>query len=195
MTSHGVHELHVHLLAAVPNASYLEVHGFATERFVRQPPLLESGAALPPTAPATASSWTPPLWSPSATPDPAAIAAPMPVPGEISELREELFYGQAGPRDQTAQRSACNLSMVRRFGTDSVAMWPCLGHDDAATALSCHLRTERTKRSYRLARCEEGIGPHQSCTYGRSATREIARTTSSAVAIVARASALGFTGW
>jgi L-alanine-DL-glutamate epimerase-like enolase superfamily enzyme len=28
VTSHGVHDLHVHLLAAVPNASYLEVHGF-----------------------------------------------------------------------------------------------------------------------------------------------------------------------
>ena len=51
VTSHGVHELHVHLLAAVPNASYLEVHGFATERFARQPPLLESGAALPPDRP------------------------------------------------------------------------------------------------------------------------------------------------
>ena len=51
VTSHGVHELHVHLLAAVPNASFLEVHGFATERFVREPPRLECGAALPPDRP------------------------------------------------------------------------------------------------------------------------------------------------
>ena len=51
VTSHGVHELHVHLLAAVPNASFLEVHGFATERFVRQPPRLECGFALPPDRP------------------------------------------------------------------------------------------------------------------------------------------------
>ena len=51
VTSHGVHELHVHLLAAVPNASFLEVHGFATERFVHQPPRLEGGAALPPDRP------------------------------------------------------------------------------------------------------------------------------------------------
>ena len=51
VTSHGVHELHVHLLAAVPNASDLEVYGFATECFVRQPPLLECGAALPPDRP------------------------------------------------------------------------------------------------------------------------------------------------
>ena len=27
VTTHGVHDLHVHLLAAVPNASYLEAHG------------------------------------------------------------------------------------------------------------------------------------------------------------------------
>ena len=51
VTSHGVHELHVHLLAAVPNASYLEVHGFATERFVRQPPRFDAGACLPPDRP------------------------------------------------------------------------------------------------------------------------------------------------
>ena len=41
----------MHLLAAVPNASDLEGHGFATECFVRQPPLLECGAALPPDRP------------------------------------------------------------------------------------------------------------------------------------------------
>ena len=51
VTSHGVHELHVHLLAAVPNASYLEIHGFATERFVRQPPRFVAGAAIPPDRP------------------------------------------------------------------------------------------------------------------------------------------------
>ena len=51
VTSHGVHELHVHLLAAVPNASYLEVHGFATERFVRQPPRFDAGSCIPPDRP------------------------------------------------------------------------------------------------------------------------------------------------
>ena len=51
VTSHGVHELHVHLLAVVPNASYLEVHGFATERFVRQPPRFDAGACIPPDRP------------------------------------------------------------------------------------------------------------------------------------------------
>ena len=33
VTSHGVHEIHLHLLAAIPNASYLEVHSFGLERF------------------------------------------------------------------------------------------------------------------------------------------------------------------
>ena len=46
VTSHGVHELHLHLLAAVPNASYLEVHGFGLERFMKNPPQLEDGIML-----------------------------------------------------------------------------------------------------------------------------------------------------
>ena len=37
VTSHGVHDLHVHLLAAVPNRSYLEAHGFGLERFIEHP--------------------------------------------------------------------------------------------------------------------------------------------------------------
>ena len=37
VTTHGVHDLHVSLLAAVPNASYLEVHGFGLERFIEEP--------------------------------------------------------------------------------------------------------------------------------------------------------------
>jgi L-alanine-DL-glutamate epimerase-like enolase superfamily enzyme len=37
VTTHGVHDLHVHLLAAVPNASFLETHGFGLEAFIRHP--------------------------------------------------------------------------------------------------------------------------------------------------------------
>lgn len=48
VTSHGVHDLHVHLLAAVPNASYLEIHGFGLERFTKQPLHLEDGEAIAP---------------------------------------------------------------------------------------------------------------------------------------------------
>ncbi len=52
VTTHGVHDLHVHLLAAIPNPSYLEVHGFGLERFMQEEPLsLTDGTLLPPTRP------------------------------------------------------------------------------------------------------------------------------------------------
>ena len=51
VTSHGVHDLHVHLLAAVPNASYLEVHGFGLERFVAHPLEVRDGLARAPERP------------------------------------------------------------------------------------------------------------------------------------------------
>jgi L-alanine-DL-glutamate epimerase-like enolase superfamily enzyme len=51
VTSHGVHDLHVHLLAAVPNASYLEVHGFGLERFMAEPLVIEDGRAIAPERP------------------------------------------------------------------------------------------------------------------------------------------------
>jgi L-alanine-DL-glutamate epimerase-like enolase superfamily enzyme len=51
VTSHGVHDLHVHLLAAVPNASYLEVHAFGLERFTRRRLHLVDGKALAPELP------------------------------------------------------------------------------------------------------------------------------------------------
>lgn len=51
VTSHGVHDLHVHLLAAVPNASYLEVHGFGLDRFQNEPLRFETGEALAPDRP------------------------------------------------------------------------------------------------------------------------------------------------
>lgn len=43
VTSHGVHELHLHLLAAVPNPSLMEVHSFGLERFMLDPPVLRDG--------------------------------------------------------------------------------------------------------------------------------------------------------
>ncbi len=51
VTSHGVHDIHVHLLAAVSNASYLEVHGFGLERFIREPLTIREGFALAPSRP------------------------------------------------------------------------------------------------------------------------------------------------
>ena len=51
ITSHGIHDVHVHLLAAVPNADYLEVHGFGLERFIAEPLELNNGLALAPEGP------------------------------------------------------------------------------------------------------------------------------------------------
>ncbi len=46
VTSHGVHDLHVHLLAAVPNDSYLEAHGFGLEKYIAHPLQIENGEAV-----------------------------------------------------------------------------------------------------------------------------------------------------
>ncbi|MEM7028398.1 MAG: mandelate racemase/muconate lactonizing enzyme family protein [Chloroflexota bacterium] len=51
VTSHGVHDLHVHLLCAIPNASYLEVHGFGLDRFMSNPLSLDNGEAVAPNRP------------------------------------------------------------------------------------------------------------------------------------------------
>ena len=51
ITSHGIHDIHVHLLAAVPNADYLEVHGFGLERFIAEPLILKNGVAQAPDRP------------------------------------------------------------------------------------------------------------------------------------------------
>jgi L-alanine-DL-glutamate epimerase-like enolase superfamily enzyme len=51
VTSHGVHDLHVHLLAAVPNRSFLEAHGFGLERFMEHALTIEDGHATAPDRP------------------------------------------------------------------------------------------------------------------------------------------------
>lgn len=51
VTSHGAHDVTVHLLAAVPNRSYLEAHGFGLERFIAEPLRIEAGLALAPDRP------------------------------------------------------------------------------------------------------------------------------------------------
>ncbi len=43
LTSHGAHDLTVHLLAACPNRSYLEVHGFGLEGYIAEPLTLRDG--------------------------------------------------------------------------------------------------------------------------------------------------------
>lgn len=51
VTSHGAHDVSVHLLAACPNRSYLEVHGFGLERYIAEPLRIEEGCAIAPDRP------------------------------------------------------------------------------------------------------------------------------------------------
>lgn len=46
VTSHGAHDVTVHLLAACANRSYLEAHGFGLDRFVEAPLVIEDGCAV-----------------------------------------------------------------------------------------------------------------------------------------------------
>ncbi|MEC8256236.1 MAG: enolase C-terminal domain-like protein, partial [SAR324 cluster bacterium] len=48
VSSHGMHELHVSLLASAPNSGYLEVHSFPIDQYALQPFLFSSGLAKPP---------------------------------------------------------------------------------------------------------------------------------------------------
>jgi len=51
LTSHGAHDITVHLLAAAPNRSYLEAHGFGLDRYVAHPLLIVEGNAIAPDRP------------------------------------------------------------------------------------------------------------------------------------------------
>lgn len=51
VTSHGAHDITVHLLAACPNRSYLEAHGFGLENYVETPLIIENGHAIAPDRP------------------------------------------------------------------------------------------------------------------------------------------------
>jgi L-alanine-DL-glutamate epimerase-like enolase superfamily enzyme len=51
VTSHGAHDVTVHLLAAAPNRSYLEAHGFGLDRYIAEPLKIAEGVALAPDRP------------------------------------------------------------------------------------------------------------------------------------------------
>jgi L-alanine-DL-glutamate epimerase-like enolase superfamily enzyme len=51
VTSHGAHDVTVHLLAACPNRSYLEAHGFGLDRYIAEPLKIQDGFALAPNRP------------------------------------------------------------------------------------------------------------------------------------------------
>jgi L-alanine-DL-glutamate epimerase-like enolase superfamily enzyme len=59
VTLYGAHDLTVHLLAAMPNRSYLDVHEFGSDRYIGQPITITEGNALAPDRPGrgVASDW------------------------------------------------------------------------------------------------------------------------------------------
>ncbi|MGJ7542364.1 mandelate racemase/muconate lactonizing enzyme family protein [Variovorax sp. LT1R16] len=51
VTSHGVQDVSIHLLAALHNRSYMEVHDFGLQRFMRETVRIENGRAVAPERP------------------------------------------------------------------------------------------------------------------------------------------------
>jgi L-alanine-DL-glutamate epimerase-like enolase superfamily enzyme len=51
VTTHGAHDVTVHLLAACPNRSFLEAHGFGLERYIAESLRIEEGFAIAPDRP------------------------------------------------------------------------------------------------------------------------------------------------
>ncbi len=51
LTSHGAHDVTVHLLAAAPNRSFLEAHGFGLDRYIARPLAIVDGNAIAPDDP------------------------------------------------------------------------------------------------------------------------------------------------
>lgn len=51
VTTHGAHDVTVQLLAAVPNRSYLEAHGFGLDRYIEEPLKIAEGYAIAPERP------------------------------------------------------------------------------------------------------------------------------------------------
>ena len=45
LTTHGIQEMHVSCLAAIPNASLLEIHAFRLDEFLVHPLKIEEGYA------------------------------------------------------------------------------------------------------------------------------------------------------
>lgn len=51
VTSHGVHDLTVHLLASAPNRTFMEAHGFTLSEYIAEPLEIREGVAIAPERP------------------------------------------------------------------------------------------------------------------------------------------------
>ncbi|MEM8975637.1 MAG: mandelate racemase/muconate lactonizing enzyme family protein [Pseudomonadota bacterium] len=51
VTSHGAHDVTVHLLSACPNGNFLEAHGFGLDKYIAEPLRLVEGMAVAPNKP------------------------------------------------------------------------------------------------------------------------------------------------
>jgi L-alanine-DL-glutamate epimerase-like enolase superfamily enzyme len=51
LTSHGAHDITVHLLAAAPNRTYMEVHGFSMDPYLAEPMVVVDGFTVAPERP------------------------------------------------------------------------------------------------------------------------------------------------
>uniref|UniRef100_UPI00355768C6 mandelate racemase/muconate lactonizing enzyme family protein n=1 Tax=Alicyclobacillus tolerans TaxID=90970 RepID=UPI00355768C6 len=51
--THGMQELHVSLMSAMPNAEYMEVHSFPIDEYTERPLVLKDGRAIAPDVPGT----------------------------------------------------------------------------------------------------------------------------------------------
>lgn len=51
--THGMQELHVSLMAAIPHAAYVEVHSFPIDQYTTRPLVIENGRAVAPNTPGT----------------------------------------------------------------------------------------------------------------------------------------------
>jgi L-alanine-DL-glutamate epimerase-like enolase superfamily enzyme len=51
LTSHGAHDLTVHLLAAAPNRTFMESHGFSLDSYLADPMVIVDGYTTAPERP------------------------------------------------------------------------------------------------------------------------------------------------
>jgi L-alanine-DL-glutamate epimerase-like enolase superfamily enzyme len=51
VSTHGVHDIHVHTLGAIPNSSFLEEHAFGLEKYIKDPLKIVDGVAIAPNRP------------------------------------------------------------------------------------------------------------------------------------------------